>query len=51
MGAVIGVGFAQGIGALNLRVIRNIIGSWLATVPAAAAVAAVIFMVLRFTVV
>ncbi len=47
VGAVIGVGFAQGIAALNLRVIRNIIGSWLATVPAAAALGAVLFVGLR----
>ena len=47
VGGVIGVGFAQGIGALNLRVVRNIVTSWLATVPAAAATAAVIFLVLR----
>lgn len=47
VGSVIGVGFAQGIGALNMRVIRNIIGSWLATVPAAAIVGAAIFLALR----
>jgi PiT family inorganic phosphate transporter len=51
VGSVIGVGFAQGIGALNMRVIRNIIGSWLATVPAAACVGALLFVMLRFAVV
>ncbi|HUG40924.1 MAG TPA: inorganic phosphate transporter [Longimicrobiales bacterium] len=51
VGAVIGVGFAQGIAALNLRVIRNIVGSWLATLPAAGAVGAVIFLALRFALV
>jgi phosphate/sulfate permease len=30
--------------ALNVRVIRNIVGSWLATVPASAAVAALLFL-------
>lgn len=50
VGAVVGVGFAQGIGALNMRVLRNIAGSWVATVPAAGGVAAVIFLVLRHTV-
>ena len=50
VGSVIGVGLAQGIGALNMRVIRNIIGSWVATVPAAAGIAALIFVVLRYTV-
>jgi inorganic phosphate transporter, PiT family len=43
VGGVIGVGMAQGIGALNLRVIRNILGSWVATVPTAAVLAAVLF--------
>jgi PiT family inorganic phosphate transporter len=39
VGGVIGVGVAQGIGALNLRVVRNIVGSWIATVPVAAGIA------------
>jgi inorganic phosphate transporter, PiT family len=47
VGAVIGVGFARGIGALNLRVIRNIVNSWLATVPVAAAASALLFFVVR----
>ncbi len=47
VGAVIGVGFAQGLGALNVRVIRNIVNSWLATVPAAAAVGAILFLALK----
>ncbi|HEX6941038.1 MAG TPA: anion permease [Longimicrobiales bacterium] len=47
VGGVIGVGFAQGIGALNLSMIRNIVNSWLATVPVAAAVAALLFTVAR----
>ena len=36
VGAVIGIGMARGVGALNLRVIRNIIFSWLLTLPIAA---------------
>jgi PiT family inorganic phosphate transporter len=47
VGAVIGVGFARGIGALNLVVIRNIVNSWLATVPVAAAAAALLFVIVR----
>lgn len=47
VGAVIGVGFARGIGALNLRVIRNIVNSWLATVPVSAAAAALLFLLVR----
>jgi PiT family inorganic phosphate transporter len=47
VGAVIGVGFARGIGALNLRVIRNIVNSWIATVPAAGCAAALLFVIAR----
>ena len=36
VGAVIGVGFARGISSLNLSVIKNIIISWIVTVPIAA---------------
>ncbi|MGH7481893.1 MAG: inorganic phosphate transporter, partial [Longimicrobiales bacterium] len=50
VGAVIGVGFARGLAALNMRVIRNIANSWLATVPAAAIVAAVLFLIARLIV-
>jgi PiT family inorganic phosphate transporter len=47
VGGVIGVGFAQGMGALNGRTVRNIASSWLATLPAAAGVAAILFLVAR----
>lgn len=46
VGAVIGVGFARGIAALNMRVIRNVATSWLVTVPAAAVLSATIYGVL-----
>ncbi|MCK3657361.1 phosphate permease [Pasteurellaceae bacterium Pebbles2] len=36
VGAILGVGFARGIAALNLTVIRNIIASWVITLPAGA---------------
>jgi PiT family inorganic phosphate transporter len=36
VGAVLGVGLARGIGALNLVVIRNIFMSWVITIPAGA---------------
>lgn len=35
VGAVLGVGLARGIGALNITVVRNILLSWLITIPAA----------------
>jgi PiT family inorganic phosphate transporter len=47
IGAVIGVGFARGLAALNLRVIRNIAYSWLITIPAAAIVAVGCFALLK----
>ncbi len=39
VGAVLGVGLARGIGALNLLVIRNIFTSWIITLPAASLLA------------
>jgi inorganic phosphate transporter, PiT family len=33
VGAVVGVGFMRGMGVLDLRVIRNIVSSWIITVP------------------
>ena len=47
VGAVLGVGMARGIGALNMSVIRNIVVSWVITLPVGAALAIVIFYVLR----
>lgn len=40
VGAVIGIAFARGIGALNLATTRDIIMSWIVTVPAGAIIAA-----------
>tara|TARA_R110000868_G_scaffold10639_4_gene51659 strand:- start:62799 stop:64049 length:1251 start_codon:yes stop_codon:yes gene_type:complete len=47
VGAVLGVGFARGIGALNLRVIRNIFMSWVVTLPAGAILAAIFYWILQ----
>lgn len=43
VGAVIGVGFARGIGALNLITTRDIFISWLVTVPVGAGITIVFF--------
>ncbi|MFB9135224.1 inorganic phosphate transporter [Vibrio olivae] len=43
VGAVLGVGFARGIAALNLGVVRNIVASWVVTLPAGALLAVVFF--------
>lgn len=47
VGAVMGVGLARGIGALDLRVIGNIVASWLVTLPAGALLAALIFFIFK----
>lgn len=47
VGAVIGVGLARGLEAIDLSVIRRIIVSWLLTLPIAAGTSVVIFICLR----
>lgn len=47
VGAVLGVGFARGIGALNLRVIGTIFASWLVTLPAGAGLAILFFFLFK----
>lgn len=46
VGAVLGVGLARGIGALNLVVIRNIFMSWIITLPAASLMSLIIYKLL-----
>jgi inorganic phosphate transporter, PiT family len=47
VGAVLGVGFARGIAALNLRVIGNIFMSWIITLPAGAGLAILFFFLFK----
>lgn len=47
VGAVLGVGLARGIGALNLGVIGKIFMSWLITLPIGAALSILFFFILR----
>lgn len=47
VGAVLGVGFARGIGALNLRTIGAIFLSWLITLPAGAGLAICFFFIFK----
>jgi PiT family inorganic phosphate transporter len=47
VGAVLGVGLARGIGALNLRVISTIFMSWIVTLPAGAGLAIIFFMIFK----
>ena len=46
VGAVLGVGLARGIGALNLRVIGTIFSSWVVTLPAGAILSIIYFYIL-----
>lgn len=47
VGAVLGVGLARGMAALNLTVIRNIFMSWIITLPAGAILAIIFFFILK----
>ncbi|AVQ87311.1 inorganic phosphate transporter [Plesiomonas shigelloides] len=47
VGAVLGVGFARGIAALNLGVVRNIVASWIITLPAGAFLSIIFFYLFR----
>ncbi|MCL6417455.1 inorganic phosphate transporter [Aestuariirhabdus sp. Z084] len=47
VGAVLGVGIARGIGALNLRVIGTIFMSWVVTLPAGAGLAILFFFTFK----
>jgi PiT family inorganic phosphate transporter len=49
VGAVLGVGLARGIAALNLKVIGTIFASWLITLPAGAGLAIVFFYIFKAT--
>lgn len=47
VGAVLGVGLAKGIAALNLGVVRNIVVSWVVTLPAGAFLSIICFLTLK----
>jgi PiT family inorganic phosphate transporter len=44
VGAIIGVGLARGLEAIDLRIIKKIVASWLITVPIAAITCALIYL-------
>lgn len=48
VGAILGVGMARGVGAINLNVVRTIVISWAFTLPMGALLSAGIFIVFRF---
>jgi len=47
VGAILGVGIARGIGALNLRVISQIFMSWIITLPAGAGLSILFFFMFK----
>ena len=47
VGAVLGVGLARGIGALNLNVVRTIFLSWIVTLPAGALMSIAFFFIFK----
>jgi PiT family inorganic phosphate transporter len=47
VGSVVGVGYARGVDAVNMDVIKQIVASWIITVPAGALMAAVIYKILE----
>jgi PiT family inorganic phosphate transporter len=49
VGAVLGVGMARGISAINLAVVGRIFVSWIVTIPAGAGLSILFFYLLRWT--
>lgn len=47
VGAVLGVGLARGMRALNLNMLRDIVLSWIITIPASAIMSIIFFYALR----
>ncbi|HDD53247.1 MAG TPA: inorganic phosphate transporter [Thermosulfidibacter takaii] len=47
VGSVVGVGLARGIGALNLRILKDIFLSWIVTLPFTAGLAMLLFVFLK----
>jgi PiT family inorganic phosphate transporter len=47
VGAVLGVGMARGIAAINLAVVRNIVVSWVITLPAGAGLSIIFFYMIK----
>lgn len=48
VGAVLGVGLARGLEALNLRTVRDIVISWIVTIPVGAALTILLFYIFRW---
>ncbi|MEM2933953.1 MAG: inorganic phosphate transporter [Halobacteria archaeon] len=50
VGAVVGVGLARGIKALNIKVVRDIVTSWIATIPTTMIFAILIYSIIAIAV-
>lgn len=48
VGAVLGVGMARGLTAIDLKVVRNIFASWVVTIPAGAGLSIIFFFLFKF---
>ena len=48
VGAILGIGMARGLGGINKQVATKIFGSWFITVPVAAILAIILFIIGRF---
>jgi PiT family inorganic phosphate transporter len=49
VGAVLGVGLARGVAAIDLRVMRDIVFSWLMTLPAAGLLSGILYLIMKTT--
>jgi phosphate/sulfate permease len=47
VGSVMGVGFARGMGAINMRMVRQIMASWVITVPATAVATVLLYPLIK----
>ena len=48
VGSVVGVGYARGVGAVNMGILKQIVISWFVTVPAAALTSGLLYKVFEF---
>jgi len=51
VGAILGVGLARGIPAINLKVVTRIFGSWIATIPITAGLAVLFYSIIKWLVI
>ncbi len=47
IGAVVGVGLARGLSAINMKVLKEVFISWMLTIPIAAGLSGAVFLILR----